>query len=104
MYTNSTASSFATNTPMCSNPTPSVVAGAFNGANGNDQPPRNSVTISDDITNIAAYSPIMNMPNFIELYSVLYPPTSSCSASGKSNGSRLVSANALMPKMKNESG
>ena len=33
------------------------------------------------------------MPNFIAEYSVWNPPTSSCSDSGRSNGSRFVSAN-----------
>src|SRR5207244_12453544 len=43
------------------------------------------------------------MENFIALYSVWYPAMSSPSASGRSNGSRLVSANAATMKMKNPS-
>ena len=41
------------------------------------------------------------MPNRIEEYSVWKPPTSSCSASAKSNGGRLSSAVAAMQKMTN---
>ena len=37
------------------------------------------------------YSARKNSANFIEEYSVWYPPTSSPSPSGRSNGSRLVS-------------
>ena len=37
------------------------------------------------------YSARKNQANFIEEYSVWKPPTSSPSASGRSNGSRLVS-------------
>ena len=38
------------------------------------------------------YSARKNIAKLIELYSVWYPATSSCSASGKSNGARFVSA------------
>ena len=41
------------------------------------------------------------MPKRIELYSVWKPPTSSCSASTRSNGGRLSSAVAAMQKMTN---
>ena len=44
------------------------------------------------------------MPNFIAEYSVWKPPTSSCSDSGRSNGSRLVSAKALTRKIRKLSG
>ena len=37
------------------------------------------------------YSASMNIANFSDEYSVWNPPTSSPSASGKSNGARLVS-------------
>jgi hypothetical protein len=46
-----------------------------------------------DINNILLYSPKKNIAKIIEEYSTLYPATSSASASGKSNGARLVSAN-----------
>ena len=39
-----------------------------------------------------AYSARKNSANRMPLYSVWNPPISSCSASGRSNGARLVSA------------
>ena len=50
------------------------------------------------------YSARKNSAKLIELYSVWYPATSSCSASGKSNGARFVSATPAVRKMKNPSG
>ena len=44
----------------------------------------------------------MNAENFIALYSVWYPATSSDSASGMSNGTRLVSAKPDTRNMKAE--
>src|ERR1019366_1931438 len=70
--------------------------------NGMSQPPKNRVaTIAATVT-ICAYSAIMNSENFIALYSEWYPATSSDSASGRSNGSRFVSANPEIRKMKND--
>src|SRR3954468_21877543 len=68
--------------------------------NGMSQPPKNSVDINalDVIT--FAYSAMKNIENFIALYSEWYPATSSDSASGRSNGTRFVSANAATRKMK----
>src|SRR5579862_5527705 len=48
-----------------------------------------------------AYSAMKNEANFMELYSVWKPATSSFSASGKSNGTRLVSAKAEIRKRMN---
>ena len=45
-----------------------------------------------------------NMANFMELYSLWNPATSSVSASGRSNGARFVSASAQMKKMTKPSG
>ncbi len=45
-----------------------------------------------DMVTMLMYSACGKSANRTELYSVLYPATSSCSASGKSNGARLVSA------------
>src|SRR5215216_941106 len=70
--------------------------------NGMSQPPKNSVAMSALDVAMFAYSEIGNMENFIALYSVWYPAMSSDSASGRSNGSRFVSANAATRKMKNE--
>src|SRR5690606_5143317 len=51
-----------------------------------------------------AYSPRKNRANFIELYSVWKPPTSSCSHSDRSKGKRFASARALVKKIKQASG
>ena len=48
-----------------------------------------------------AYSAMKNEANFMLLYSVWKPATSSFSASGRSNGTRLVSAKAAIRKMTN---
>ena len=53
---------------------------------------------------IPAYSARKNRANRIELYSVWYPPTSSCSASAVSNGARLASAWMQTRNSKNASG
>jgi len=57
------------------------------------QPPKKSSVAIDEAVIIAAYSAMKNIANFIDEYSVWNPPTSSVSASGRSNGTRLVSAN-----------
>ena len=49
---------------------------------------------------MAAYSPMKNIANFIEEYSVWYPPTSSVSHSGRSKGMRFVSAKIEMVKIR----
>src|SRR5687767_12775575 len=70
--------------------------------NGMSQPPKKIVAMSALDVAMLAYSEIGNIENFIALYSVWYPAMSSDSASGRSNGSRFVSANAATTKMKNE--
>src|ERR671912_1884448 len=62
------------------------------GRNGPCQPARNRFVATADTVTMFTYSARKNMAKLIELYSVWYPATSSCSASGKSNGARLVSA------------
>src|SRR5690349_1726668 len=64
--------------------------------NGMSQPPKNSVAISALAVMMFAYSAMKNIENFIALYSAWYPATSSDSASGRSNGTRFVSANAAI--------
>src|SRR5271168_2728899 len=71
---------------------------AISKPNGGSHPPRNSIVVSAQIINMLAYSPSMNSAKVIAEYSVLKPPTSSDSPSGRSNGGRLVSAR---PEMKN---
>jgi hypothetical protein len=70
---------------------------------GNDpmgklQPPQNRITFKVDIIIMLAYSAMRDSAKPIELYSTLYPATSSASASGESNGGRLVSARVGMKK------
>src|SRR5882724_12069145 len=65
------------------------------------QPPRKSSVATQETVTMLAYSAMKNMANFMELYSVWYPATSSVSASGRSNGIRLVSAYAAVTYVKN---
>src|SRR5689334_19983942 len=67
------------------------------------QPPKNSVTAMELMTIMFMYSPRKNSAHFIDEYSVWKPATSSPSASGRSNGARFVSANAVMRKITNGS-
>ena len=67
--------------------------------NGN-QPPKNKIDINALIANIFEYSANENKANVMPEYSTLYPETNSASASGKSNGCLLVSANAEIKKIK----
>ncbi len=67
---------------------PSPIADSGHGAR---QPPRNSVVAIAETVTMLTYSARKNSANFSEEYSVWKPPTSSPSASGRSNGARLVS-------------
>src|SRR5690606_295248 len=67
-------------------------------------PPKYKAAISADETNILIYSENIYKPSFIDEYSVRYPPISSVSHSGKSNGTRLHSANAHIMKIKKPNG
>src|SRR5262245_48822559 len=67
------------------------------------QPPRNSVIAIALITSMFMYSPRKNSAHFMDEYSVWKPATSSPSASGRSNGARFVSANAVITKITNGS-
>src|ERR687890_2702737 len=58
---------------------------------GARHPPRNSVAASAETVTMLMYSARKNSANFSDVYSVWKPPTSSLSASGRSNGARLVS-------------
>src|SRR6476620_3670274 len=55
------------------------------------QPPRNIVAANAETVVMLTYSASMNIANFSDEYSVWKPATSSPSASGRSNGARLVS-------------
>lgn len=68
--------------------------------NGDNHPPKYKIDAKADISNILQYSPKKNIANIIEEYSILYPATISASASGKSKGALLVSANTDIKKTK----
>jgi hypothetical protein len=63
------------------------------------QPPKNRMVMIADIKSMLLYSPKKNMAKIMEEYSTLYPATNSASASGRSKGARLVSANIETKKM-----
>src|SRR5687768_4606435 len=63
---------------------------------GTYQPPRNSTVHITETVNMFTYSAMKNSANLRAEYSVWNPATSSVSASGRSNGTRFVSANAAI--------
>src|SRR5262245_51164677 len=71
------------------------------GGPGPSQPPKKSVTMIELITIMFMYSPRKKSAHFMDEYSVWKPATSSPSPSGRSNGARFVSANAVIRKMTN---
>src|SRR6266480_1543445 len=62
-------------------------------------PPRNIAVAIPEIATMLMYSAMKNEPKRIPPNSVLYPATISASASGRSKGGLLVSANAATMKM-----
>src|SRR5271168_3175755 len=66
------------------------------------QPPKNITVASDETVIMLTYSANMNIANLSDEYSVWKPATSSPSASGRSNGARLVSPTMEMRYMKND--
>src|SRR3954451_12313175 len=79
--------------------TPSSTALSGQGAR---QPPRNSVVASAATVVMLMYSARKNIANLIDEYSVWKPATSSLSASGRSNGARLVSPTIAIRYMTND--
>src|SRR3954454_5538304 len=69
---------------------------------GARQPPRNSVVASAETVVTLMYSARKNIANLIDAYSVWKPATSSVSASGRSNGARLVSPTIDTRYMRND--
>lgn len=67
-----------------------------------DHAPKKSIEKREDISSILLYSARENIANSIEEYSTLKPDTSSASASGRSNGVLLVSANSIIKNIKAE--
>src|SRR4051794_30666753 len=70
-------------------------------SNGPDGPPRNKVTAIADMVITFMNSARKKIAKRMPVYSVMNPPTSSCSASTRSNGGWLVSAAAAIRKMMN---
>src|SRR5687767_5506933 len=68
---------------------------------GGSQPPRNRIVVSAHISTIATYSPRKNSRNGVDEYSIMWPATSSDSASTRSKGGRFVSASAEMKNTMN---
>src|SRR4029450_10475400 len=62
--------------------------------NGGSQPPRNRIVAMAHMVPMATYSPSMNIMYGVEPYSTMKPATSSDSASTRSTGGRVVSADA----------
>src|SRR5262245_14392978 len=70
-------------------------------SSGGSQPPKNRMVVNAHMVTMATYSPNMNSRYGVDEYSTAKPATSSDSASGKSKGGRLVSANAEMKNTRN---
>lgn len=68
-------------------------------SSGITYPPKNRIAVRDDIITILQYSARKKNTKIIDECSVKNPATSSDSASGRSNGVRLVSASAEMKKI-----
>src|SRR3970040_219596 len=67
-------------------------------------PPKNMMLTSSDTISILRYSPMKNRAYRMPEYSVANPATSSDSASGRSKGTRLVSATPDTKSRKNATG
>src|SRR3954454_21128425 len=85
------ATTFARNHRIGHQPVLSTPSSTSDSGHGARQPPRNSVVASAETVVMLMYSARKNIANLIDAYSVWNPPTSSPSASGRSNGARLVS-------------
>src|SRR5713101_6709341 len=68
---------------------------------GDSYPPKNSIEHRQETVIMLVYSAIKNIANLKLAYSVWKPATSSDSASGRSKGTRFVSATAATKKQKN---
>src|SRR3954452_10349404 len=79
--------------------TPLSIADSGHGAR---QPPRNNVVARAQTVVTLMYSARKNIANLIDAYSVWKPATSSVSASGRSNGARLVSPTIDTRYMRND--
>src|SRR6266404_3371544 len=68
---------------------------------GDSHPPKIGIEHRHETVIMLVYSAMKNIANLKLEYSVWNPATSSDSASGRSNGTRFVSATAAMKKQKN---
>src|SRR5215471_9183722 len=68
---------------------------------GGSQPPKKRIEVMAHMSTMFMYSPTMKRRYGVEEYSTMKPATSSDSASGRSNGGRLVSARAEMKNSTN---
>src|SRR5690606_6498720 len=68
---------------------------------GGSQPPRKRMVVSAHISTMATYSPRKKSRNGVDEYSIMWPATSSDSASTRSKGGLFVSASAEMKKTTN---
>src|SRR3954463_15095446 len=87
MNRNRNSSVLIRNATNCSQP----LEFSANSGHGHCPPPRNNVVAIAETVTMFTYSARKNSANFNDEYSVWNPPTSSDSASGRSNGARLVS-------------
>src|SRR3569832_416687 len=92
MKTNRKMNVLIRNATNCSQPLPL----RNDSGHGHWPPPRNSVVAIAETVTMLTYSARKNSANFSDEYSVWKPPTSSDSASGRSNGARLVSPTIAM--------
>src|SRR3954464_6769000 len=96
------ATTLARNHRIGHQPVLSTPSSTRDSGQGARQPPRNSVVASAQTVVTLMYSARKNIANLIEAYSVWKPATSSVSASGRSNGARLVSPTIETRYMTNE--
>ena len=78
----------------------SIQIGSSQPGPGPIQPPRNIAAAIPETTMISMYSTSRKLPKRMPPYSVMKPCTSSASASGMSNGVRLVSAKPASMKIR----
>src|SRR6185312_14274003 len=74
----------------------------YGAGNKGCHPPKYNSVATQVMVTMLAYSDMKKQANFMLLYSVWNPATSSFSASGRSNGTRLVSANPAIMKSRKE--
>src|SRR5438270_10013893 len=102
MKPNSRVNIFARNHSTGHQPWFSALWSISDSGHGARQPPRNSVVASAETVVMLMYSARKNIANLIDAYSVWNPPTSSPSASGRSNGARLVSPTIEIAYIRND--